>query len=131
MDAYRAVIFPAIFLIVLQIILLSVALDSETLEGFVDVIFADDWTSPDDEKYDTFFGNNPIAWFADNMYLVLLKIGALFGLFLMFVTPITSIAVIWISVSAGVAVILTIILGFLYLILAIGLYKVISPFTGK
>lgn len=127
MDSYKMVLFPSIFLALLQFAFLSLSPDDSVLDDAVTVVYnATMWTSPDDPKYDTFFGNDPIGWFADNTYVLALKIGSVFIVAGLFLFPFATLPI-PIAITGGLSMLFI----FLYGMVVIGGYKTLSPFVGR
>lgn len=121
------VLFPAIFLAILQFIFTTLTPDTGIIDDNITTLYnASMWTSPDDPKYDTFFGNDPIGWFADNTYVFALKVVALFTVVLVFIFPFADM-----DLPIAITGVLATIFSFLYGMIGIGGYKILSPFVGR
>lgn len=120
-SAYAMLFVPLIVIGSLALVFSS-AYDSSTINTESAIINDSNWPDPNDTKYNTFFGNDPIGWFADTTFFALAKVAAMFALIGVMIIPVTILTTVPILTFPYVA---------LYVMMGIGIYKVASPFVGK
>ena len=122
-------LFPAIFIALMQFAFNSLSTDDSVVDDAITIVFNNTmWTSPEDPKYDTFFGNDPIGWFADNTFVLFAKFGAVLIVVGVTLFPFVDFIAIMPIAITGV---LTTIFVFAYAMMIIGGYKTFSPFVGR